>query len=342
MANIFNARVQVHPSFVEPELIINTNQASQFMEGLGGRSLRVKVGPADKFVYLNRVYMKTTMASQQAAANLLPSATVGADYFQTALYRSRIRAEYNELDVAEAGEWNVNLPGAQRLAMRQGHFQFIRTANLFGINAGNNEGLLNTPNATSVNLPPDSYGNATLVEYDAGELAIWFLSQIQAALQRIYNMGVEQRVVIIGPQRTIGWMQFVDVVQLTSFQRAGAGAATTAQEIKKIAEEFDVEIEYAFDDTLQGQGATSVDDAVLIIIPELVVPAIDGINTNVFNTLQPNLSAMSMQYADVAAPIEITTPIVEGLDVTSQMRISSGWVPRGQALTITSIPYNGS
>jgi hypothetical protein len=41
VSNIFNARVLVHPSFVEPDLIITTAQPSGFMDVLGGRSLRV-------------------------------------------------------------------------------------------------------------------------------------------------------------------------------------------------------------------------------------------------------------------------------------------------------------
>lgn len=341
MANIFSAKALIHPNFIEPELIITTSQASGFMSVLGGEELRVKLGPVDKFVYLNRLDLRTAVASSQASYNALPSATLVTDYFQTATYRVMTRADYNEYDVAEAGEWNVALPAAQSLAMRQGIFTYIRSACLYGVNASNNEGLMNTPNSTSVNLPPDSWGNTNIQTYDAGELALFFLAQVQAALSRTYQMGTHQRLVILGPQEIIGFMQLVDVVQLTNYQRPGAGVATTAEMIKKVAEEFGYTIEYAYDDTLIGKGATSADDAVLMVIPELIVPTMDGINTNVFNTLQPNLQAMTMQYADVAAPVEVATPIPGGLDVTASMRISSGWCPRGQAITILSIP-NGN
>jgi len=338
MANIFNARVMVHPSFVEPDMIITTAQASGFMDVLGDRGLRVKLGPVDKFVYMNRIDLRTQVAASQAAFNALPSASVIADYLQTATYRVRVRAEYNELDLAEAGEYNVALPMAQRLAMRQGIFQYIRVANLYGVNAANSEGLLNTPNSTAVNLPPDSYGNTTLQTYDNGELAVFFMGQLQAAWQRMYMLGTGARAVLLGPQRVIGQMQLQNIVQTTSYQRPGAGTATTAQVMKEIAREMGYELEYAYDDTLIGKGAAGA-DAVLLVVPEAIVPSMDGINTNVFNTLAPNLRAMTLQYADVAAPVEITTPIVEGLDVTSQMRISSGWCPRGQAITVLSIPY---
>jgi hypothetical protein len=343
MADIFNARVLVHPSFIEPDLIITTSQASGFMDLLAERALRVKLGPVDKFVYQNRIDLRTQVTANQASANLLPSSTIVADYVQTATYRVRTRAEYNELDLAEAGEWNVALPAAQRLAMRQGIFQYIRVAALFGVNAANSEGLLNVPNSTQVNLPPDSYGNTTILTYDPGQLAQFFLGQILAALQRLYYLGAPTRVAILGPQRIIGQMQLVNIVQLTSYQRPGAGTGTTAQLITEIAKEFGIEIEWAYDDTLAGvggnYGGASGSDAVLMVVPEAIVPSMDGIDTNVFNALAPNQKAMTLQYADVAAPVEITTPIPEGLDVVSQMRISSGWAPRGQAVTTITIPY---
>ena len=338
MPLIAPARVLVHPSFVEPDLIITIAQPSGFMEGLGGASLRVKIGDVDKFVYQNRVDLRTAVNAQQASHNTLPSATVTLDYVQTATYLVRTRQEYNELDVAEAGEWNVALPQAYRLAARQGIFQFIRSANLYGVNASNAEGLINTPNSTSVNLPPDSYGNVTLQTYDNGQLAVWLLQQVQAALQRMYFLGGPVRVVIIGPQRIIGTMQLQNIVQVVYYQRPGGGTATSAQVVKKVAEEVDIDIVWAFDDTLIAQGAGGA-DALLLLVPEAMVPKVPNINTDEFATLTPTTRAMTMQYANVAAPVEITTPIPEGLDVVSQMRISSGWAPRGQAVSVLNIPY---
>jgi hypothetical protein len=48
---------------------------------------------------------------------------------------------------------------------------------------------------------------------------------------------------------------------------------------------------------------------------------------------------MILQYTNVAAPIEITTPIPEGLDVVSMQRITSGWAPRPNAVNVLSLPY---
>lgn len=338
MANIFNAKVIVHPSFIEPENILTTAQASGFMDVLAGRAPRVRLGPVDKFVYQNRIDIRSAVATTQASYNALQNATLRAEYVQTATYRVFARAEYDDLDVLEAGEWNVALPEAQRLAMRQGIFQFMRDACLYGVNAANSEGLLNTPNATAVNLPPDSFGNTNLSTYDAGQLSLWFLQQIQAAFQRLYMLGLSSRCVILGPQRVLGQMQLANIVQVTSYQRPGSGTATTAQVIQKVAEENGYAVEYAFDDTLIGKGSAG-SDAVLLVVPEVIVPKMNSINTNVFNTLAPNLAATTLMYSDVVAPIEITTPIPKGLDVVSQIRISSGWCPRGQAISILSLPY---
>jgi len=323
---------------MEPDLIITMAQASGFMDVFAGRGLRVKIGDIDKVIYLNRIDLRTQTVANQASANQLPGATILADFLQTATYNIRTRQEYNEFDVAEAGAWNVSLPNAYRLAMRQGTFQYLRNAALYGINVANGEGLLNTPGATTANLPPDSYGDTTLITYDAGQLAIWFLGQIQAALQRMYQLGTPQRICFLGPQRVIGQMQLQNIVQVTNYQRPGAGSMTTAQVITTVSKEFGFEIEFAYDDTLIGQGAAGA-DAVLLVVPEVNVPTMPGINTNEFATLSPNLQANTLQYANVAAPIEVTTPIVEGVDVTSTMRASSGWCPRAQAITILSIPY---
>jgi hypothetical protein len=338
VGNIFNARVIIEPSFMERELIITQAQPSGYFSTLAGGGLRVRLGPIDKVIYMNRLDVRTQVAANQATANKLPSATIVADYIQAATYTLRNRAEYNEFDVAEAGVYTVSLPEAQRLALRQGAFQFIRSAGLYGVNAANSEGLINTPGATTVNLPPDSDGNTTLQTYDNGELVIWFQGLIAAALTRMYRGGVPTRFVIIGPQRDLLQMELQNIVQVTSYQRPGGGTATSAQVIVKVSEEFGYEIEWAFDDTLEGQGAGGA-DAILLVVPEITVATMPQINTNEFATLGPNLKANTLQYADVIAPVEVITPIVEGVDVTATMRISPGWCVRSQAITIASITY---
>lgn len=329
---------------MEPEFIITQAQPSGYMEVLAGGGLRIQLGPIDKVIYVNRMDIRTQVAANQASANQLPSATITADYLSTATYNIRTRQEYNEFDLAEAGAWNVNLAEAYRLAIRQGTFQYLRNAGLYGISPANGEGLLNTPGATSVNLPPDSYGDAILPTYDAGQLAIWFLGQLVAAFSRMYLLGTPTRAVFLGPQRVIGQMEGQNIIQTTSYQRPGAGTATTAQTITKIMEEFGYTVEWAYDDTLIGQGAGSTSqhnvDAVMLVVPEINVGTMPGINTNDFATLQPNIAGNTFQYADVVAPVEVMTPIPEGVDVTSTMRASSGWGLRAQGVTLLNIPYS--
>jgi hypothetical protein len=344
MGLIAPQRVLVHPNRVEPELIVTIAQPSGFMEGLGGGELRQLLDDNDKQVYINHVDVRTAVVGQQAAANMLPSATITLDYVQTLTYLLRTRQNYNELDVADAGTYNVSLPSAYQLASRQGIYQAIRALNLYGMNASNSEGLINAPNSTAVTLPPDPFGNTTLQTYDNGALAVFLLGQIQGILQRMFFLGGSGlRVVFEGPQRVIAQMQMQNIVQVTSYQRPGAGTATTAQVVQKVADEFDIEVEWAYDDTLIGKGAGStVDnpvDALLLLVPEAIVPKIPGINTNEFAKLSPTMNAMTMQYTNVAAPIEITTPIAEGLDVVSMQRVTSGWAPRGQAVSVLSIPF---
>jgi hypothetical protein len=339
LASLFNARLKVEPSFTEPELIITTAQASAFMDTMGGGTPRIKIGSVDKVIYMNRIDLRGTVNAQQASHNALPSATIRAEYAQTGTYMPRIRANYNDIDMAEAATWNVNLVEAQSLAMDQSMYQFMRSAYLYGVNASNSEGVLNTPNATAVNLPPDSYGNTTLQTYDNGQLAIWFLSQIGSSLTRMNMLGAAQRAVFLGPQRVFEQMGYQNIVQVTSYQRPGAGTATTSQVIIDIAKVNGVEVEIGYDDTLIGQGAAGA-DLVLLTIPEAIVPRVGSkINTNEFNTLAPTERAMVLMYADMGAPMSITTPIADGLDIVKQWRHSTGWAPRGQAVSLLSIPY---
>jgi hypothetical protein len=76
-------------------------------------------------------------------------------------------------------------------------------------------------------------------------------------------------------------------------------------------------------------------------MPEVDVPSVAGVNTNEFATLTPNNPTNVTQYADMAAPREIMVPLPGGAtDVVSEWRITSGWVPRPQAVTVISMPYS--
>ena len=338
MPSVFNARQLVSPHHYEPGLIITQSQASGYFDVLSGEAPRNQLGPIDKAIYANVLDVRTQVAANQATANVLPGVSLTGHIIQAGTYTLRQRNQYSDFDVAEAGEYNVALPMAYRYGHFQGAYQYLRNIGIYGANAANSEGLINTPGATTVNLPADTYGNTTLSTYDAGQLAIWFNGLILAGLSRMFLLGTPVRVVILGPQQDLGFMQLQGVVQLTSYQRPGAGAATTAQEIVTINKEFGYTVEYAFDDTLIGQGAGGT-DAILVCFPELNVPTVPGMNTNKFAEIAPNVQGNILQYTDVAAPVEVVTPVPGGLDMESTMRASAGWVIRPQAITIASVGH---
>ncbi len=340
MANIFPALTRVHPSFMEPELILTYAQASAAFSALSKGKPDVKIGAGDLFVYIRSLNLQTQTQANQAAPNYLPSATLVADYYSTATYLLRVRADYDRHDMAAAANWNVALPAAQDLGMKQGIYQAMRSGLLYGYNPSNNEGLLNAVGATKVSLPDDSQGNDALMTYDAGELALFFLTQISNLLNRVYTTGKKKlQLVFVGPQRILRTMQFADIVELVSYQRTGAGTATVGQEIAKVAEENDVDVLYGYDDTLIGQGAGGW-DAVIMTLREVEEPHIQNPDTDVFAGLQPNMRAVNLMYADSAAPIKIPTPIPDGgITEVQELRTTSGWNIRPQAMSIISINY---
>ena len=341
MGNIFPTGAKIIPSFTEPELIITFAQASGAFYALPGGKPRVKIGSEDMAVYVNTLDLRTEVVAGQSPSNLLPSASLAVDYYSTPTYLYRVRAIWDHHDMARASIWNVSLPAAQDLAMRQGIFQQMRNALLYGFNPTNGEGLLNTTGATKTTLPPDSYGNTTVGTYDNGQMATFWLNQFVTLKARMYQSGgnIRNKIVVISPQRVFLQLAYANIVQVTSYQRPGAGTATTGEVIKVVAGESGDEFEWYFDDTLIGQGVTSSYDAVLLTMPEIEVPKLPGINTNMFAGLQPNMLATNLMYLDMPAPLKIPTPTPDGaITEIQEIRGTSGWNIRPQAITIVSMP----
>ncbi|HDR9048773.1 TPA: DUF2184 domain-containing protein [Burkholderia vietnamiensis] len=341
MANYFPAQAKVAPSFSEPQLMVTYAQASGAFNALPGGKPLVKIGSDDLFVYINAIDLRTETQASQGAPNLLPSATLTATYYSTATYLIRTRAQWDHHDTAAAAAYSIGLPAAQDLAQRQGIFQMMRTALLVGLNPANGEGLLNTIGATAVTLPPDSYGNTTVTNYDNGEMAEWVLTQIVGLKMRMFQSGgtIKNKIRIISPQRIFYPLMYSSIVQVVQYQRPGAGTATVGQVIQNIVEEMGDEIEWFFDDTLQGKGAGG-SDAVILTIPEIEKPDIPGINTNVAADITPNMKAVNLMYADAAAPIKIPTPIPDGgITEVQELRVTSGWGIRPEGITILSMPH---
>lgn len=339
MATIAPSWTQVHPSFIEPDILLQYNQASGAFEVLAGADPRVKIGSEDLYVYVKQFFIRTRVAGGQMAYNSLPSVAVGMDMISVPTYLNRVRAEYDHHDTAATAEWGASIVEVQRLGMRQGHFQLLRNSLLKGMNPANGEGLLNTPSASTVSLPADSNGNTTFVTYDNGQMAIFLLTQISALKTRTMQFGMPNRFVFLGPQRILGAMATQNIVQLVQYQRPGAGSATTRGVVNQVENDNQDEILWAYDDTLVGAGAGGT-DAIILAMPEVKKPVGKPFNTNEFAGLAPGLDACLLQYLDMAAPREIPTPLPGGaIDVLAEWRSTPGWGLRPEALTIISMLY---
>ena len=341
MANIFPSTAKVTPSFTEPDMIVVYTQASGAFAALEGGKPRVKIGNEDLNVYVNKLDIRTNASAGQSPKNELPSVDLQMDFIGTPTYLAQVRAIWSHHDMARAAQWAVGLPAAQDLGMRQGIFQMMRSSLLFGFNPGNGEGLLNAAGATVVTLPPDPYGNTTLQTYDNGAMALFWLGQIVALKSAMYQTGdnIKTKVVVISPQRVFQYLAEAAIVQVTSYQRPGAGTATVADVIQDTAKSQGDQFEWYFDDTLIGQA--SGNDAVILTIPELDAPDMPGINTNIFGAdMQPQMKAVNLMYSDMAAPMKIPTPTPDGaITEVNELRFTSGWNIRSQGIVICGIPY---
>jgi len=342
MANAFPTQAKINPSFTEPGLIVTYAQPSGAFAALQGGKPKVNIGSEDMAVYVNHLDLRSEAISGQSPSNLLPSANLVVEYFSTATYLTRVRAIWDHHDMARAANFAIGLPGATDLAMRQGIFQQMRTGLLYGFNPANGEGLLNAANATAVTLPPDSFGNTTTSTYDNGQMALFFLNQIVSLKSRMFQSGgnMHSKLVIISPQRVFLYLSEAAIVQVTSYQRPGGGTSTAAQVIQDTASTNGDTFEWYFDDTLIGKGAGGA-DAVLLTMPEIETPDIEGINTNVFGSdMSPQMKAVNVMYADMAAPMKIPTPTPDGaVTEVQELRTTSGWNLRGQGITVISMPY---
>lgn len=339
MPNIAPSFVTVNPSFTMPELILPYSQASGAFDLLSTGAPLTRLSDGDLYVYIKRIDLRTKMAAGQSAYNQLPSVGIALSQISTATYLQRVRAEYDHHDTAAMGRWGVSIVEAQRLGMRQGHYNLLRTALLYGYNPANGEGLINTQGATSLNLPPDSNAHTTVQTYDNGQMAFFMLSQISALKTRTNQIGIPRHFTILAPQRIIGLWEYYGIVQVTQFQRVGAGSASITGTVEAVGTWNGDKIIWAVDDTLIGKGAGGT-DAVIITMPEVAKPTRPGINTNTFATLAPGLEACTIQFTDMIAPKEIPTPMPGGaIDVLSEMRVTSGWAPRPEAVTIISMQF---
>lgn len=339
MGIIAPSYVTINPSFMEPDILTNYSQVSGAFELLPQGRPRVKIADSDLAIYIKTLNIRTKVASGQAAYNMLPTVEPVFSYISTPTYLTRCRAEWDHHDAAAAGRWGVGIQQVYRLGMRQAHFQFMRTALLYGVNPAFGEGIVNAPGAASVNLPADTNGNDTIVSYDNGQMGLFLLQILGAIKTKTNNVGIGHQFTILAPQRILVQWEY-NVVQLVQFQRQGAGTESTAGLVKLVAEVNEDDIKWVADDTLIGKGSGGV-DLVIFVMPELDIPEAQGeINTNEFSKITPGFLDNTAMYCDMVAPREITTPIPGGaVDVLSEHRISAGWGVRPEGIYLLSAQY---
>lgn len=329
----------VNPSMMLPEIILPYSQASGAFNLLPDEEPRVMLGEGDLAVYIRRLDVRTSSAIGQSAYNLLPSPDVVASMISTPTYLVRVRSEYDHHDMAAAGRYGFSLTEAMRLANQQAIVNTARNLLLYGANPANGEGLVNANGATAVNLPPDSYGNTTIVTYDNGQMAFFMMGLVLAIKSRTNNLGIGRDFTIVGPQRALGSLEY-NVVQVTSYQRSGAGTTSTAGVVKEVLMTNGDKIIWAYDDTLIGKGAGGT-DLIVLGMPKVAKPMQSNPwNTNRFADLAPGMEATLSQFCDMSAPREITVPLPGGaVDTLYEERMTSGWAFRPEALTLLSAQY---
>lgn len=335
----FNAYEIVHPSLVLPQTLLQISQRSGAFETLAGGKQLTMLSATDQYVYIKTLQMRGAANVGQAAANQLDGPAFVTKMIQTPTYLIRARAQYDHHDTAAAGNWDVALPEAYRRAMWQTFAQNERSALLYGFQPANGEGLLNANGATAVTLPADSNGNTTFLTYDNGEMAIFILEQLVALQTRMFQATADNRFVILGPQRILAAMQLSNIVQVTQFQRAGAGTASTGQVVNLQGESAGANVVWVYDDTLIGKGAGGT-DAIVIVCPEVEKQEGSSPDTNAFAGLMPSLDACTLQLTDMPAPREIMSPLAGGAtDCLYEKRVTPGWAVRPEAVTIVSMEY---
>jgi hypothetical protein len=337
----FNAITRVSPSYVENKIITRYQQRSGAFALLPGSAPQVKIGSEDLMIYQLAVDLRSQVSAGQSAANAVAGSGFTSQQIKAATYLVRSRANYDHHDVANAAGWNVNLVELHRKAMRGGIAQWARSALLYGVNAAAGEGIVNTPGATALTFPADENGKLSVTGMDPAYQAQEVLSLISDLQSRINSVAQGAiRIVILAPQRVIqAWR--MKIVNLMDYQRAGGGTNSITGTIEDVAAGGGAALFFAVDDTLIGKGQGG-SDAVLIVAPELVNPT-EGpgsINTNEFATLQNFADEATAQYFDMAAPLEISSPLPGGAtDLMLEQRMTSGWCKHPEAVTIVSVPY---
>jgi len=341
MSNFLPTRTVVKPSYEDPGLIIDNFQLSGFLSMLTDGAPKVRLSPGDQYVYKNGLSAKTRSAAAQSGGTYLPSADLIAQQYSVPAYKIRVRLTQEADDEEAAGNWGIALPQTNTFLAQMAIFQQLRNTTLYGFNPANNEGLKNTAGATELNLPSDSFGNTGVLEYDAGQMFNFLTETVVEMLSKCFQLGLRDVTVkVLAPQRIFGLIAISKIVQLTSYQRDGAGSNSSAGSAQEVLSRSGIGFEWAYDDTLIGKGDAG-SDLVIMTLNDIKTGTQSVIDTNVFGKTSPRDDSVNNVYMDMAAPREIPTPVTDGgISKVYELRATPGWNFRPQALYLISMPYS--
>jgi hypothetical protein len=340
--NSFPQRVLTTASYQEPGFIVEQAQTSGYPK-LFDKGLDSKLSPYDLAVYFKSISRRSSAQASQNEYGMLPSASIVAAQYSIPAYKLWTRSIVGVDEAAVASQtWGYGLMEGRRTLGHEAIYQAARTAAIFGVNPANGEGILNSPNIITGNLPPDSLGNDTFVTYDSNDLFQLLLNTVTNLIIGTFQGGLRPTIVILGPQRIINAMVTAKIVKLTSFQRQGSGSASAGVSAKLQGDQADFagyNLDYQVDDTLMNSGPSG-SDIVIFTIPSMDVPGAK-FNTNEFGAnSQPQMKSINKMYIDAPLPREIQVPISGGAtELTQISNISSGVCLRGQATNVLYVPY---
>ena len=117
----------------------------------------------------------------------------------------------------------------------------------------NGAGLLDLPETTSVNLPPDSENNTSLITYNNAQLALFLLKQIIDLKTKNNKLGSTTCFIILGPERVLAHFEYMNIVNATSYKKITADILSSDSII------------WGYDDAFIEKGSNGSDAVVLAI-----------------------------------------------------------------------------
>lgn len=263
---------------------------------------------------------------------------LGAFYIPTYSIASTVM--YNSIDSLRSKENSYDLRSMLDDGMKQTFRLTERNLLIYGAKNAPNEGILNAVGAYAHTLDPDQFGVSNISNMDQGYLATALSGLASDIVQKAMAVGEPTRLVILAPQRIITVLTSRKVVQLTDYQRPGAGVAGAGEMAAALLANISVNFELAVDDSLIGKGKNGT-DLIIIGVPEIPPDSGEINSTNAVYAGFPNKeNGCIVQYTDSYMPIAKSAITFPGeLQVVYSKNTTSGIVVRPELFSLISVAY---